>query len=800
MMRPVTLLRAAMILKSSAGRSKVRLTMLATLVLGMVAFASPAWAETFTVTNTNDSGDGSLRRAIENANFAFEADTITLAPEVRGTITLASTLGVRNDLTIEGPGPQALTISGNNAVRPLSVNMGTTLNLSGVTIANGRAVARDPLPSDNPDSQGGAIYNGGGTLNIRESALKSNFALYWGGAVFNQGGKVNVVDSTLSGNRSVEGGAIYNMPVVGFFGQEFACEATVTGSTLSGNSASEGGALYNSGRCEANITGGSRVDGNSASHGGGVFNAAILRITGSTLSGNSASEGGGVYTTHDLIVQRSTFSGNRAGVQGGGLYESAGVMTVDDSAFYGNYGEEGYGGVGIAGGSATITNSTLSANESGDQGAGIGIAGGNVTITNSTVSGNRVLYSRAGGVWVSRTATTAPTIRGSIVAGNTTLSGNPDLEGNYTNGGFNLIGGTAAAAGLQTDASGAPVLANNGGPTQTVALVRDSDAIDAGNTFGATTDQRGTSRPKDYASVENAPGGDGSDIGAFEYVDPDATAPTINASRSPLPNEGGLNNSDVTVAINATDEVGGSGVWRVSYSASGAQQLAEQNVSANSAELVVSSEGETTVTYWATDKAGNRSASGTLTVRVDKTTPETSIGSGPSGSVKSTSASFGFSSPDAGATFECKLDGSAFAPCTSPKSYTSLKNGKHTFSVRTADEAGNVDATPAVRTWTVDTVKPTISGISPRHKSVIRDTTPTITATVKDRLTNLQKRNIKLFVAGKAIPASKFRYSAATDKLTYNSPNLGKGKKTVKIVATDAAKTVGTKSWYFTIK
>ena len=117
----------------------------------------------------------------------------------------------------------------------------------------------------------------------------------------------------------------------------------------------------------------------------------------------------------------------------------------------------------------------------------------------------------------------------------------------------------------------------------------------------------------------------------------------------------------------------------------------------------------------------------------------------------------------------------------------------------------NFDACPTVAANTVDgcppdTTKPTISGMSPRHTSVIRDTTPTIKATVKDNRTNLRKANIKLYVAGKLISPTKYSYSAATDVLTYNSPKLALGKKTVKVVAADAARNVGNKSWYFTIK
>jgi len=183
----------------------------------------------------------------------------------------------------------------------------------------------------------------------------------------------------------------------------------------------------------------------------------------------------------------------------------------------------------------------------------------------------------------------------------------------------------------------------------------------------------------------------------------------------------------------------------------------------------------------------------------DTTAPNTTITSGPPSLTRSTSAAFSFSSTEANSTFECKLDDGAFTPCSAPKGYT-VTNGSHTFSVRARDRAGNVDATPASRTWRVDTIKPTVNGMSPRHTSTIRDTTPTIKATVKDNLTNLLKANIKLYVAGKLISPTKYSYSASTDLLTYNSPRLAKGKKTVKIVATDAARNVGTKSWYFRIK
>jgi Bacterial Ig-like domain/WD40-like Beta Propeller Repeat len=90
----------------------------------------------------------------------------------------------------------------------------------------------------------------------------------------------------------------------------------------------------------------------------------------------------------------------------------------------------------------------------------------------------------------------------------------------------------------------------------------------------------------------------------------------------------------------------------------------------------------------------------------------TSLSSLPSGSGVTTSVAF--SSNDEEATFECKLDDGNFEPCTSPKEYPDLAEGSaHTFEVRAVDTAGNTDPTPASRTWTADTIAPTVKGVSP---------------------------------------------------------------------------------------
>ena len=97
----------------------------------------------------------------------------------------------------------------------------------------------------------------------------------------------------------------------------------------------------------------------------------------------------------------------------------------------------------------------------------------------------------------------------------------------------------------------------------------------------------------------------------------------------------------------------------------------------------------------------------------DNIPPETSIDSGPTGTVNDGSATFVFSTTEPDSAFECAIDGASFSSCTSPQNYASLADGTHTFQVRAIDAAGNTDATPASRTWTVDTIAPAVDSVSP---------------------------------------------------------------------------------------
>ena len=108
-------------------------------------------------------------------------------------------------------------------------------------------------------------------------------------------------------------------------------------------------------------------------------------------------------------------------------------------------------------------------------------------------------------------------------------------------------------------------------------------------------------------------------------ADPDTTKPSTSATRSVEPNAAGWNKENVTVRLNATDNQGGSGVQKITYSASGAQTIAQTDAPGDSVEVVLDKEGTTTLTYYATDKAQNVEDKKSLTLKIDKSAPTGSV-------------------------------------------------------------------------------------------------------------------------------------------------------------------------------
>ena len=112
-------------------------------------------------------------------------------------------------------------------------------------------------------------------------------------------------------------------------------------------------------------------------------------------------------------------------------------------------------------------------------------------------------------------------------------------------------------------------------------------------------------------------------------------------------------------------------------------------------------EGSHTFRVRAADAATNASSPTTFTWTVDTVAPQTTITSGPTGTVTVHSATFRFTASEQRSTFVCSLDGGAFRTCASPRTYTGVKSGPHVFKVKARDRAGNIDGTAAVRRWTV---------------------------------------------------------------------------------------------------
>jgi len=336
-----------------------------------------------------------------------------------------------------------------------------------------------------------------------------------------------------------------------------------TGTTDTGFNGAGGGIVNFGALTLTNVV----LTANAGVNGGGILNSANLTLTNSTVSGNtSANHGAGIYNFQNTTtLTNSTVSGNTAGNNGGGIYaDNATTTTLTNSTVSGNSGNFG-GGIINSGGTLSLTNSTVSGNTAAQGGGGIRNDGGTFNLTSVTVAFNTA--SNGGGV---SSLFSSATLLNTIVAKNT---GNPtDFDGAIAAGSsFNLIGNGTGTSGIsngdansnQVGSSGSPIdpklapLANNGGATQTHALLFGSPAIDKGNSFTLTTDQRGFDRPVnlDDATYPNATGGDGADIGAYELSS--APIAAFEADVAPRPNGDGeiLSNDVVQIRrfLNGTD-------------------------------------------------------------------------------------------------------------------------------------------------------------------------------------------------------------------------------------------------------
>jgi hypothetical protein len=335
--------------------------------VGVLALgAQSAAAATIEVTETSDSGAGSLRKAIARANRLPGPDTIAIT--ATGTISLVSRLpDLSTDLAIDGPGARRLTIDGHGLafstfrVYPeggtvtlsrisivggggaAGINNSGTLTLSHSAVRDARIVGiqnmGDATLTDSVvlHNGRGGIDNYEGTLAVLRSKVAQNTGI---GITQNQAASAAKDASTTVRESTVSGNSGPGYPINGGGISINRGTLTVLSSTLSGNSAYSGGAIVASNGARITVLQ-STLSGNSASGpqswGGGIFNyGATVTVAQSTLSGNSAYAGGGIFDLGAQTTLRSTIVADSVGANCvgafGGVAVSHGYNLADDTS------------------------------------------------------------------------------------------------------------------------------------------------------------------------------------------------------------------------------------------------------------------------------------------------------------------------------------------------------------------------------------------------------------------------------------------------------------------------------------
>ena len=521
-------------------------------MLVLLASGAPAQAATFTVSNTDDDGPGSLRDAIAQANATDAPDQISIS--TTGVIFLTTgRLVVSSDMTITGPGADALEVSGNDSDRVFEVGTSATaVTISGVTIADGfvgassgsHAAATGTNGADGAvggangapanvstgdgTDEGGAGVANAGTLTLRDVRVTNNLVQAGsGGNAVATGGAGGHGGNCIVG-QCLDGGAGGSATAVGGAGGDalgggirntgtLRLERTVvTGNTVSagsgGTSEARGGAGGSGGSFRRGGAGGEAyADGGpgGAARGGGVYNEATLTVRESTVSANNSTAGSGGRSESRAgnsgdAVQGTGGAGGRSvanapGAGGAGTgagIHNVGALTLDASTVAGNTASAGSGGDGEARG--------------GNGGAGgfgmSGTAGGNAFAARAGAGG------AAFGAGVANEGTAR--VVNATLSGNTATTGQAGSSATATPGspGAASSGGSAGgSAGTATSegvgAGGAATgggLANGSAPTLTI---RSATVAGNGAATGANLSSDGPATIVNTILAESRGGG-----------------------------------------------------------------------------------------------------------------------------------------------------------------------------------------------------------------------------------------------------------------------------------------------------
>ncbi len=459
-----------------------------------------------TAQNTNRFGGGILN----NGGSVTLTNVIVQSCQAIGKGD--SVVNDHTTLDASGGGIASLTASGNVTVIDSTLTGNTAQGGNGGNFNNGAG----------SNAKGGSIYFEGGTLNIRSSRILSSSAK--GGMGGN--GPGNQQNGGMGGTAH-GGGAYIGGGAVSIDTTTFESCTAVGGNSGTGQNGTNAGA---------------------DSGGGGLFSLGNVTVTNSTFDLNSAT-GGNAGNSFGPDCFGAHQSGDGGAARGGAILADGGSVIINTATFASNSAKGGNGGNGgkTNGGSPCAQTS---------HGAGGLAHGGAMTNTNAatlnikhaTISLNNAQAGNTGfnqgganlpprpraegtggGI---RVGPASVTLENTIIANNTAANGlgdpagaptaGPNVDGTVMSNGHNLLGVATDAGGFvgTGDKTGAnamlAALANNGGPTRTMALSPGSAAIDAGVAAGATLDQRGRPRTFDDPVVANAPTSDGTDMGAFE--------------------------------------------------------------------------------------------------------------------------------------------------------------------------------------------------------------------------------------------------------------------------------------------
>ena len=354
----------------------------------------------FVVTNGNDSGTGSLRQAILDANASFGVDTITVTEDV----TLTSAINITDSVTIVGVGSTVITQTRSD--RLFTIDDGDSTKISEVSFTDIN------LTGGNSSGDGGAIFSQE-DLSIINSNLFDNFSGYYGGAIHIESAILKLDRTNITDNVSFISGAGINA--------SNGSQVEISNSTITDNVSQygEGGAIGITDNSQVKTTN-STIASNASRRGGGIdlaYNSS-LKILNSSITDNKADEGGAISAiTSQVEISNSTISGNIAERNGGGInVRDNSFLKLADSSVDKNLADGG--GINVRDNSqAEIFNSTITGNTSEFDGGGINVRDNSALKLSDSLVADNAAYFAGGGVHINDNSQVE--ISNSTITGNT---------------------------------------------------------------------------------------------------------------------------------------------------------------------------------------------------------------------------------------------------------------------------------------------------------------------------------------------------------------------------------------------